>query len=91
MIAQPLTGLLRINTKFYFGTEEKDAFNQLKILLSERPVLSLYRIGAETELHTDTSMYGYGAILLQRSNEDQWLHPIYYASGKNDDRGRKIF
>lgn len=44
--------------------------------------MSLFRISAETELHTDASMYGFGAILLQRNSEDQALHPVYYASGK---------
>lgn len=51
-------------------------------MLSERPVLSLFRVGAEIELHADASMYGFEAILLQRSSMDQLLHPVYYASGK---------
>lgn len=45
-------------------------------------MLSLYRVGADTELHTDASMYGYGAILLRRDSEDQLLHLVYFASGK---------
>ncbi|XP_011684299.1 PREDICTED: uncharacterized protein LOC105447791 [Wasmannia auropunctata] len=81
-IARPLSDLLRANVKFNFGAAQKEAFTRLKILLSERPVLNLYRVGAYTELHTDASMHGYGAILLQRDNEDQLLHPVYYASGK---------
>jgi len=51
-------------------------------MLSERPVLGLYRVGADIELYTDASMYGYGVILLQRNSEDQLLHPVYYASEK---------
>lgn len=82
IIARPLTNLLKANVKFSFGELERDAFTQLKLKLSENPVLSLYRVGAETELHTDASKYGYGAILLQRNNDAQLLHPVYYASGK---------
>lgn len=82
MIARPLSNLLRMDVGFHFGAVERSIFERLKIMLSERPVLNLFRIGAETELHTDASMYGYGAILLQKDNEDQLLHPVYYASGK---------
>jgi len=81
-IARPLTNLLRANVKFHFGTVEKDAFKRLKIMLSDKPILNLYRVKAETELHTDASALGYGAILLQRNNEDQRFHPVYYFSGK---------
>ncbi|XP_011698713.1 PREDICTED: uncharacterized protein LOC105456415 [Wasmannia auropunctata] len=82
IIARPLTNLLRAGVKFFFGETEKAAFAQLKSKLSEKPVLGLYKIGAETELHTDASKYGYGAILFQRNSDDQLFHPIYYASGK---------
>jgi len=53
---------------------------RLKTILSEKPVLNLYRIGTEMELHTDASALGYGAILFQKSNEDNLFHPIYYSS-----------
>lgn len=67
--------------KFSFGIVEKDAFELLKIHLSQQPVLR-YRVGAETELHTDASKHGYRAILLQRDEDDGFLHPIYDTSGK---------
>lgn len=41
----------------------------------------MYRTAAETQLHTDASAHGYGAILMQRGSEDQQFHPVYYASG----------
>jgi len=81
-IARPLSNLLRANRPFQFSADEKSAFKQLKSILSEQPVLHLYRPGAETELHTDASKHGYGAILLQKGADDQFLHPVYYASGK---------
>lgn len=81
-IARPLTNLLRANVKFRFGIDERNAFVRLKTMLSENPILKLYRIGAETELHTDASALGYGAILLQRDSESQCLHPINYFSKK---------
>ncbi|XP_076627732.1 uncharacterized protein LOC143344962 [Colletes latitarsis] len=80
-IARPLTRLLKANVPFKFGPEEQTAFQLFKEALLKRPVLRIYRPERETELHTDASMYGYGAIFLQRDSEDDALHPVYYASG----------
>ncbi|XP_076660236.1 uncharacterized protein LOC143363555 [Halictus rubicundus] len=66
----------------YFRKFEQIAFEKLKLILSSKPVLKLYRMGVETELHTDASSLGYGAILMQRDCEDDNFHPIYFASGK---------
>jgi len=82
MIARPLTDLLRADVKFCFGEREKIAFNQLKAMLCDRSVLRLYNPKTYTELHTDASIHGYGAILLQRDNMSGKLYPIYYMSGK---------
>lgn len=81
IIARPLTNLLKKDTNFYMGEKEKEAIALLKQALSNKPVLRLYRQGAETELHTDASCCGYGMILLQKGDDGQF-HPIYYASGK---------
>lgn len=37
-----------------FGREEKDAFERLKFILSNKPILRQYKTNAETELHTRT-------------------------------------
>ena len=66
---------------FRWGLEE-EAFERLKTRLAQEPVLNLYCIGADTELHTDASRQGLGAILLQRNSEDGLQHPVYYASWK---------
>jgi len=52
--------------------------------LTKDLILKLYKVNAETELHTDTSKYGLRAILLQRDAEDE-LHPIYFASWKTSE------
>lgn len=88
-IARPLSNLLKMDVRFQFGAAERGAFEQLKMILSERPVLSSFRVGAETKLHTDASIYGFGAILLQKNSEDQTLHPVYYASGKTTPAEQK--
>lgn len=88
-IARPLTNLLKADAEFRFEDTERNAFEQLKMALTKEPVLSLYRSGAETQLHTDASQQGYGAILLQRGSEDQCFHPVYYASGTTTPAEKK--
>ncbi|XP_071635047.1 uncharacterized protein [Temnothorax longispinosus] len=81
LMARPLLQLLKMET-FIFADNQRKAFNQLKTALTTNPVLKLYKVGATTELHTDASRLGLGAILLQRDGEDNQLHPVYYASWK---------
>ncbi|GFV67342.1 transposon Tf2-9 polyprotein [Trichonephila clavipes] len=58
-----------------------EAFEKLKKLLTESPILSIFQQGRTTELHTDASQQGYGAVLLQEA-EDGKLHPVQYKSQK---------
>lgn len=84
-IARPLTDLLKKEANFKFGIEERISFNALKKALSEQPVLRIYDPHALTELHTDASKYGLGAILMQRDDQDGKMHPVYYYSKKTKD------
>jgi len=52
-------------------------------------VLKFYKINAETEFHTDASMNGFGAILLQKDEVDNAWHPIYYSSHKTTSAEQK--
>jgi len=88
-IANPLSNLLKKNQIFQFGEKENDAFKKLKKCLIEKPVLNIYNQEYETEIHTDASQDGYGAILLQRSPEDDKLHPVYFMSKKTTDAEKK--
>lgn len=81
-IAKPLSDLLRQNQQFKFELAERIAFERLKTIISERPVLTIFQYGLETEVHTDASRYALAAILMQRSNEDDKMHPVRYMSIK---------
>lgn len=85
IIARPLTNLLKADVKFHFGDQELIAFNQLKSILSNKPVLQLYKPNVDTELHTDASMFGFGAVLMQRDSGDGKLHPVYHASDETTE------
>ncbi|GBN63771.1 Retrovirus-related Pol polyprotein from transposon 297 [Araneus ventricosus] len=88
-IARPLSDLLMKDRKFKFGEEERISFNQLKLMLAEKPVLIIYNPNYETELHTDASLEGYGAVLMQKSPDDKNFHPTYYMSKKATDAEKK--
>ncbi|GFX00569.1 transposon Tf2-6 polyprotein [Trichonephila clavipes] len=89
VIAKPLSDLLRKDTPFNFDVKQKASFDELKRLLCQKPVLGIYRPNCETEIHTDASMDGLAAVLLQRSPDDNSLHPIYYMSRKTSETERK--
>ncbi|GFV74556.1 retrovirus-related Pol polyprotein from transposon 17.6 [Trichonephila clavipes] len=88
-IATPLSDLTRKENLFVFGIQQKEAFEKLKKIMSEGPILHLYKYGRKTELHTDACKQGYGAILLQEA-EDGKLHPVYYMSKKTNTAEENI-
>ncbi|GFY73251.1 transposon Ty3-I Gag-Pol polyprotein [Trichonephila inaurata madagascariensis] len=63
------------------------AFEKLKNITSEGPLLHIYKYG-RTELHTDACKQGYGAILLQEAKDGK-LHPVYYMSKKTNTAEEK--
>ncbi|GFW78147.1 transposon Tf2-11 polyprotein [Trichonephila clavipes] len=89
VIAKPLSDLLRKDTPFNFDVKQKASFDELKRLLCQKPVLDIYRQNGETEIYTDASMDGLAAVLLQRSPDDNFLHPMYYMSRKTSETERK--
>ncbi|GFY17982.1 retrovirus-related Pol polyprotein from transposon 17.6 [Trichonephila clavipes] len=88
-IAKPLSDLTRKDNPFMFEQPQMEAFEKLKKLLTESPVLSIFQQGRTTELHTDASQQGYGAVLLQEA-EDGKLHPVQYMSQKTTPAEKNI-
>ena len=89
IIAKPLTDLKKKNAKLKFGDEQMISFDVLKTIMSKNPVLNIYNPNCETEVHTDASTGEYGAVLLQKSPDDNQLHPIYFMSRRTTDHERK--
>ncbi|GFX57523.1 hypothetical protein TNCV_3051731 [Trichonephila clavipes] len=77
-LAEPLQSLLKSGVEFHWGPEEVEAFNSLKKALTSDPVLGMYDEKASTEIHTDASGYGIGAVLVQIQNNVEKV--IAYAS-----------
>ncbi|GBM58756.1 Transposon Ty3-I Gag-Pol polyprotein [Araneus ventricosus] len=76
--ARPLQVLLKNNSKFMWTKLQEKAFGDLKSALISEPILSLFDETAPTELHTDASGYGIGAVLVQQ--QDGRERVIAYAS-----------
>lgn len=90
IIARPLSDLLKGDRKFTFNEEQERSFAELKTVLTSEPVLRIYKPDAITELHTDASKLGYGAILLQKDTADESFHPVHYMSRKTSDAEKKL-
>lgn len=87
-IAQQLHKLTKKSVNFVFDEEYRQSFQTLKKELTSYLVLRLYNPAAETELYTDTSESGFGAILLQKQADGK-LAPIAYFSKATSDVERK--
>ncbi|GFU41585.1 hypothetical protein TNCV_2792951 [Trichonephila clavipes] len=77
-LAEPLQSLLKSGVEFHWGPGEVEAFHSLKKALTSDPVLGMYDERASTEIHTDASGYGIGAVLVQIQNNIEKV--IAYAS-----------
>ena len=78
-VAKPLRDIAKENTMFIFGEKEYAAFEALKERLGSRPVLATYNPKAETELHCDASITGFGAILLQKQDDGAFRPTSFFS------------
>ncbi|UYV74773.1 hypothetical protein LAZ67_12000923 [Cordylochernes scorpioides] len=76
--AEPLHRLLRKDTRFEWGPDQRQAYESLKRALASEPVLAHFDEKYATELHTDASGFGIGAVLVQVQGGSE--KPIGYAS-----------
>ncbi|UYV69751.1 hypothetical protein LAZ67_7000606 [Cordylochernes scorpioides] len=76
--AAPLHEVLKKDNKFTWNSDQQDAFDSLKKALMSEPVLAYFEEQLPTELHTDASGYGIGAVLVQINDEKE--RPVGYAS-----------
>lgn len=69
-IAAPLIELLKNENKFYWGKLQETSFQLIKQKLINKPVLAHYHTHvSRTELHTDPSGGGLGAMLFQADHQ----------------------
>ena len=80
-IASPLTKLLKKDVNFDWGHQQEKSFNDLKIALTNAPILAFPDYNLPFTMCTDASAQGLGAVLMQKQNDGRF-HTIAYASRK---------
>uniref|UniRef100_A0A158P4K2 RNA-directed DNA polymerase n=1 Tax=Tetranychus urticae TaxID=32264 RepID=A0A158P4K2_TETUR len=77
-IAEPLTRLTRKIVSFNWTDEQDRAFNKIKELLLQDPVLVHFNPSDPIEVHCDASGIGVGAVLMHRIEKEE--KPVWYLS-----------
>ena len=86
-VIQPLRELLSKKNEWFWGPSQQVAFDNIKDMLSNTPVLALYKPELDTKVSADSSSYGLGAVLMQK-NDSQW-RPVAYASRSLSETERR--
>lgn len=78
-VTEPLRELTKNDTVFDWGTEQQEAFDELKRCISKETTLGYYNVSDRTQVIADASPVGLGAILIQ-FNENGVPRVICYAN-----------
>ena len=73
-LTAPLRNLLKKDVEFVWNESHDEAFQKIKDVLTDSPVLAYFNPKLEVTLQVDASKYGLGATLLQEGR------PVSYAS-----------
>ena len=72
-ITQPIREILKSDVSFHWEESQQNAFDTIRKILSEQPVLVYYDVSQPVTITCDASQSGLGAALLQNSK------PVAYA------------
>lgn len=75
----PIAFLTRKDVKFNWGDDQERARQEIISILTSEPALSIFDPSLETEVHTDASSQGYGAVLMQ-VGKDGHRHAVAFYS-----------
>ncbi|KAH7551149.1 reverse transcriptase [Bipolaris maydis] len=80
-ITAPLTEITKKGNRFQWEQEHQEAFERIKQIFLEAPVLEMYSPQRPTRVETDASDYALGAVLSQQCTDKKW-RPVFYHSRK---------
>jgi len=78
-ICRPLTRLTQNSITYQWGDDQMKAFDQLKHILTNPPLLRFFDENLPIHIYTDASGYGVGSALLQPDKHGE-EHPVCYSS-----------
>ena len=78
-IARPLHDLTKVGQQWQWTDSEQHAFDTLKRMVCESPVLIHADLEKRFQMETDASSYAYGAILSQKATDNKH-HPVAFYS-----------
>lgn len=82
-LTEPLTRLTKKEVEFEWTIFQQTAFEELKRIFADTPIFCMFNSkAAVTEVHTDASAVGLGAMLLQSTEEGAPLQIVYCISKK---------
>jgi len=83
-ICTPIYAVLGANAEWYWECEQQKAFQDIKMELSQSPILCAFDLNKKHRVSADASKNALGAVLLQLNNTGLW-QPVEYASRKLTD------
>ena len=84
-LVRPLTRLTRKNVKFEWSEDCESALQEIKRVLSSKPVLRYPDFEKPFTLYCDASQTALGAVLCQTAEDDE-LHPVAYLGRATTDQ-----
>ena len=78
--SKPITDLFKESVPFEWGPKQDQAFEELKFIICNEPVLALFDPALEIEVRSDASGMGFGSVLVQKHPEG--YRPVAFASRK---------
>ncbi len=77
--ARPLNDLTKKDTPWEWTPERQQAFEKLKVLVCNEPVLLMPKLQNPFELEVDASSFAIGATLSQQDEWERW-HPVAFVA-----------
>lgn len=78
-VQEPLNRLLKKDVPFVKGPEQLEAFNKMKELATQAPVLAFFKPGRPIKVECDASAKATGGVIWQEQDDKSWK-PIGFSS-----------